>query len=116
VHGLLHPNDALRAPFVYNASKTEGEMAVLKFAAEKNPHFSVNSVDPSTIMGESLNKKHHETFYAYIKQLCDGNTQFLAGIPSSKSFPSLIDNQKTEMLLAYRYFRHLFWGLANLVL
>lgn len=81
------PYDSSRAFFVYNASKTEAEMAVWKFHAEKNPHFSVNCIDPSSIMGEALYKKHLETPYAYVKALYDGKAGkagFLAGIPSSK--------------------------------
>ncbi|KFY83907.1 hypothetical protein V500_09788 [Pseudogymnoascus sp. VKM F-4518 (FW-2643)] len=78
------PYDSSRGMFVYQASKTEAEMAVWKFFAEKNPHFSVNSVDPSSIMGEALHKKHLETPYSYLKVLCDGNLAFLTGVPSSK--------------------------------
>ncbi|KFY30455.1 hypothetical protein V493_01899 [Pseudogymnoascus sp. VKM F-4281 (FW-2241)] len=76
------PYDPSRSFFVYNASKTEAEMAVWKFQAEENPNFSVNCIDPSSIMGEALHKKHLETPYSYLKVLYDGNLGFLAGIPS----------------------------------
>ncbi|KFY97139.1 hypothetical protein V498_02242 [Pseudogymnoascus sp. VKM F-4517 (FW-2822)] len=76
------PYDPSRGMSVYQASKAEAEKAVLKFFAEENPHFSVNCVDPSSIMGEPLNKKHLETPYSYLKVLCDGNLEFLTGIPS----------------------------------
>jgi nucleoside-diphosphate-sugar epimerase len=79
------PYDPPRGMFVYNASKTEAEMAVWKFVAEKPPHFSVNCIDPATIIGEPLNKKHLETPYSYLKVLYDGNMDFLGAIPSSKS-------------------------------
>jgi nucleoside-diphosphate-sugar epimerase len=78
------PYESSRSMHVYQASKTEAEKAVFKFLAEKNPHFSVNSVDPSSIMGEALNKKHLETPYSYLKVLNDGHVGFLAGVPSSK--------------------------------
>lgn len=78
------PYESSRSMHVYQASKTEAEKAVFKFLAEKNPHFSVNSVDPSSIMGEALNKKHLETPYSYLKVLYDGHVGFLAGVPSSK--------------------------------
>jgi len=91
------PYDPTRGIFVYNASKTEAEMAVWKFVAEKKPHFSVNSIDPATILGEPLNKKHLETPYSYLKVLCDGNMAFLAGIPSSKSSLSPLGNQTVEI-------------------
>lgn len=78
------PYDSSRSLAVYQASKTEAEMAVFKFLADKNPHFSVNCIDPSSIMGEALHKKHLETAYSYLKVLYDGNVGFLEGIPSSK--------------------------------
>ncbi|KFY46762.1 hypothetical protein V494_00342 [Pseudogymnoascus sp. VKM F-4513 (FW-928)] len=76
------PYDPSRGMLVYQASKTEAEMAVWKFQAEKKPHFSVNCVDPSSIMGEALHKKHLETPYSYLKVLYDGKVGFLEGIPS----------------------------------
>lgn len=78
------PYEPSRSMHVYQASKTEAGKAVFKFLAEKNPHFTVNSVDPSSIMGEPLNKKHLETSYSYLKVLYDGKVGFLAGVPSSK--------------------------------
>lgn len=78
------PYDSSRSLAVYQASKTEAEMAVFKFLADENPHFSVNCIDPSSIMGEALHRKHLETAYSYLKVLYDGNVGFLEGIPSSK--------------------------------
>jgi nucleoside-diphosphate-sugar epimerase len=79
------PYEPSRGMFVYNASKTEAEMAIWKFVADHNPKFSVNAIDPSSIMGEPLNKKHLETPYSYIKVLSDRNMDFLGAVPSSKS-------------------------------
>ncbi|RDW59962.1 hypothetical protein BP6252_13049 [Coleophoma cylindrospora] len=68
--------------FVYTssivaASKTEAEIAVQKFIAEKKPHFGVNSVFPAAIIGEPLDKKHLEIPYAFLKILYDGNISVL---------------------------------------
>lgn len=78
------PYDSSRSMIVYAASKVEAEQAMWKFVAERKPHFRVNSVSPTCIMGEPLNKKHLETPYAYIKSLCDGNVAFLAPMPSCR--------------------------------
>ncbi|RDW57271.1 hypothetical protein BP5796_12721 [Coleophoma crateriformis] len=75
------PYEPARGPVVYAASKTEAEKAVWKFAEEKNPHFSINSICPATIIGEPLGKKHVETPYAFLKLLYDGNTDFLIANP-----------------------------------
>jgi len=91
------PYEPTRGIFVYNASKTEAEMAVWKFVAENKPQFSVNCIDPAVILGEPLNKKHLETPYSYLKALCDGNMAFPAALPSSKASLSSLKNQAVEL-------------------
>jgi len=76
------PYDPMRGMVVYAASKTEAEIAVWKFAAETKPHFSVNSISPTCILGEPLNKKHIETPYSYLKLIYDGKMAFLAAMPA----------------------------------
>jgi len=78
------PYDPSHGFMSYMASKVEAEKAVWKFAEEREPHFTVNSVCPSSIMGEPLNKSHTESAVAFVKQLCDGNTAFFTAIPASK--------------------------------
>ncbi|PKK44525.1 hypothetical protein CI102_11133 [Trichoderma harzianum] len=45
-------------------------------AKERKPHFTINSVPPSAIMGEALNKVHNEGTGAWIRNLYDGDTSF----------------------------------------
>ncbi|PTB47462.1 hypothetical protein M431DRAFT_502007 [Trichoderma harzianum CBS 226.95] len=47
-----------------------------QFAEERKPHFTINSVPPSAIMGEALNKVHNEGTGAWIRNLYDGDTSF----------------------------------------
>ncbi|KAH8903574.1 NAD(P)-binding protein [Coniochaeta sp. PMI_546] len=77
------PYDASRGSIVYMASKTEAEKAVWKFVEEKQPHFTVNSVCPSSIMGEPLHKSHIESSASWLKLLYDGKTERLANFPAS---------------------------------
>ncbi|KAK3312253.1 hypothetical protein B0H66DRAFT_570320 [Apodospora peruviana] len=67
---------------VYMASKVEAEKAVWKFVEEKNPHFGVNSVCPSTIMGEPLHESHLKTGSAWLKQLVDKKLDNLMWTPA----------------------------------
>jgi NAD(P)-dependent dehydrogenase (short-subunit alcohol dehydrogenase family) len=93
------PYELSRSMYVYSASKTEAEKAIFKFADEKHPHFRINSINPASIMGEPLNKKHLETPYAYLKSLYDGNWAFLAGIPSCMSLLLLLNNTIADISL-----------------
>lgn len=68
------------------ASKVAAEKAVWKFAEERKPHFAVNTVSPSSILGEPLNKSHVETRVAWVKRLYDGDSSELSRMPASK-FP-----------------------------
>ena len=78
------PYEQNRGEIVYMASKTEAEKAVWKFVEEKKPHFTVNSVAPSTIMGEPLHKSHIESSASWLKLLYDGKTTVLANFPACK--------------------------------
>ncbi|ETI21034.1 hypothetical protein G647_07377 [Cladophialophora carrionii CBS 160.54] len=72
-----------RGSIVYMASKVEAEKAVWKFAVEKNPHFTVNTVGPSSIMGEPLHISHIQSPISWMKQLYDGNMDLLRNFPAS---------------------------------
>ncbi|KAE9376190.1 putative NAD dependent epimerase/dehydratase [Stipitochalara longipes BDJ] len=77
------PYDSNRGMFVYMASKVAAEKAVWKFVEERKPHFTVNTVNPASILGEPLNIKHVETDYAWVKVVYDGKTAPLEGLPST---------------------------------
>ncbi|KAJ5994031.1 hypothetical protein N7451_009755 [Penicillium sp. IBT 35674x] len=79
---LATADDPKRGSTVYQASKVEAEKAIWKFVEEKKPHFSVNSVCPSSIMGEPLNRSHIESPASWIKQLYDQNVAFLSRAPA----------------------------------
>ncbi|OPB37939.1 hypothetical protein A0O28_0102230 [Trichoderma guizhouense] len=70
------PYEPSRGMLTYMASKAAAEKAVWQFAEERKPHFTVNSVPPSAIMGEALNKVHNEGTGAWIRNLYDGDTSF----------------------------------------
>lgn len=76
------PYDAMRGSIVYMASKTEAEKAVWRFVEEEKPHFTVNSICPSSIMGEPLHKSHIESPASWLKLLYDGKTERLANFPA----------------------------------
>lgn len=78
------PYEPGRGSVVYMASKTEAERAVWAFVAERRPHFSVNSVSPSTIMGEPLHRSHIESQASWLKQLYDGNMALLDNFPAGE--------------------------------
>ncbi len=79
------PYDPSRGLLVYVASKVTAEKAVWDFAKEKKPHFNINVVAPSAILGKPLNRYNAEKGSAWLKLLYDGNTGPLAGMPASKS-------------------------------
>lgn len=76
------PYDPMRGSIVYMASKTEAEKAVWRFVEEEKPHFTVNSICPSSIMGEPLHKSHIESPASWLKLLYDGKTERLANFPA----------------------------------
>ncbi|KAL7918330.1 NAD(P)-binding protein [Trichoderma austrokoningii] len=45
-------------------------------AKERKPHFTVNSVPPSAVIGEALHKVHNEGAGAWIRNLYDGDTSY----------------------------------------
>ncbi|KAK1751953.1 NAD(P)-binding protein [Echria macrotheca] len=64
----------MRPAMVYMASKVEAEKALWKFVEEKKPHFAVNSISPSTILGQPLVKKHIDVPTAWLRHLYEGNS------------------------------------------
>jgi len=73
-----------RGSIVYMASKVEAEKAVWKFVAEKKPYFAVNTIGPSTILGEPLHISHIQSPNSWLKQLYDGNFNLLENFPACK--------------------------------
>ncbi|KAM7196910.1 NAD(P)-binding protein [Naviculisporaceae sp. PSN 640] len=67
---------------VYAASKAEAEKAVWRFSKERNPHFTINVIGPSMILGEPLHKSHLSSAGAWLKQLIDGDFSALEGSPA----------------------------------
>jgi nucleoside-diphosphate-sugar epimerase len=84
------PYEPSRGFIVYQASKVVGEREVWKFAAEKNPQFTVNVVCPQTIIGELVGR-HAQSFTAHIiPSLYNNNgdiSSFVPVLPASKSQP-----------------------------
>ncbi|OHE93330.1 hypothetical protein CORC01_11398 [Colletotrichum orchidophilum] len=60
---------------VYQASKVEAEKALWAFVEKNNPHYTVNVVSPSTVLGEALFQKHLLSPYPWVKNLYDGNEE-----------------------------------------
>ncbi|KAH6693494.1 aldehyde reductase [Plectosphaerella plurivora] len=52
------PYEPSRAMYVYAASKVAAEKALWQFVEEKKPHYTVNAVGPSGVIGEPLHEKH----------------------------------------------------------
>ncbi|KAH8798511.1 hypothetical protein F5884DRAFT_758745 [Xylogone sp. PMI_703] len=76
------PYEPRRGVLTYMASKVAAEKAVWKFAEERKPNFTINSIAPSVIMGEALNKTHNEGDGAWIRTLYDGRTDFWESLPA----------------------------------
>ena len=79
------PYDPAHGFPVYMASKVAAEKAVWDFVEQKKPHFNVNVVAPSVILGEPLNRYHSDSPASWLKLLYDGKTDTLANMPASKS-------------------------------
>lgn len=71
--------------FTYAAAKAAAEKAVWKFGEEQKPHFNINVVSPSGIMGEPLHKKHVGTAADWISILFRGDMVRLGQSPGGKS-------------------------------
>lgn len=69
---------------IYMASKTEAEKALWRFVEEKKPHFVVNAVNPSNILGQPFHRSHVENVGAWLKQAYDGDLPTLTSNPASK--------------------------------
>ncbi|KAK0740077.1 hypothetical protein B0T18DRAFT_470585 [Schizothecium vesticola] len=65
--------EAVRGAIVYSASKAEAEKAVWEFVRQRKPHFTVNAVGPSHILGEQLHRSHLQSNGAWLKMLVDGD-------------------------------------------
>lgn len=78
-----------RAFPVYAASKVAAEKEVWRFVSEEKPHFTVNVVSPSAIIGRPLHKKHADSPIAWITHLWNGVSEALKPVFASKRVPSL---------------------------
>ena len=76
----LPPDDRMRGPMNYMASKVIAEKALWSFVDEAKPSFSVNVVSPATAIGTVLNQKHLKTSPGWVDQLWRGETSKVAPI------------------------------------
>jgi nucleoside-diphosphate-sugar epimerase len=73
----------MRPSMVYMASKVEAEKALWRFVGERKPHFNVNSVSPSTLLGQPMDKRHVVGVpTAWLRHLYEGNTAPLRRLPA----------------------------------
>ncbi|ERF76571.1 hypothetical protein EPUS_05844 [Endocarpon pusillum Z07020] len=68
----------------YTASKVEAERAIRKFVDERNPHFKINLVLPSTVLGEILDPKNQDGSTAsLVTGLYTGEKGYWGNLPPS---------------------------------
>ncbi|KPM41009.1 hypothetical protein AK830_g5538 [Neonectria ditissima] len=77
------PYDPSRAMLVYAASKVAGEKEVWKFVEENKPHYTVNVISPSGIVGEPFHKKHAETPANWVATIFKGDKASLDPYPAA---------------------------------
>ncbi|KAL6808452.1 putative NAD dependent epimerase/dehydratase [Trichoderma sp. SZMC 28015] len=77
------PYEPSRGPVVYMASKTIAEKAAWDFVKDKKPHFTLNVVAPSGIIGEPLNKFNTDKGSSWLKYLYDGSLERIIGMPAN---------------------------------
>ncbi|KAH7139636.1 hypothetical protein B0J13DRAFT_504888 [Dactylonectria estremocensis] len=75
------PYEPSRGPMTYAASKVLAEKEVWKFVEERSPHFSVNVVSPSAIIGAPLHKKHTESV-SWVGRPFNGNKEAMDPMPA----------------------------------
>jgi nucleoside-diphosphate-sugar epimerase len=79
-----------RAFPVYAASKVAAEKEVWRFVDEEKPHFTVNVVSPSGIIGRPLHRKHADSPIAWITHLWNGAAEALKPIYARKHHLSVL--------------------------
>ena len=75
------PNNGL---MVYMASKVAAEKELWNFVKENKPHFSVNAVSPSAVIGQPITRQHAVSNGAWLRLVYDGQAAVLSMIPQSK--------------------------------
>lgn len=107
------PYTADRAFDTYAASKVEAEHAIRKFYNEKNPHFKINVVLPSTVLGEILDLENQDGSTAnLVTGLYTGEKNIWSGLPPQHFInvkdaallhiaASILPNVEGERLLGY---------------
>lgn len=81
------PYEPSRGFFTYAASKVATEKEVWRFVDEHAPHFVVNVISPSGIIGEPLHKKHSDTPASWVTTLFKGDRASLDPYPAGKTLP-----------------------------
>lgn len=81
------PYDASRTLLTYAAGKVAAEKEVWKLVEEKQPHFTVNVVCPSGIIGEPLHRKHAESQANWVATLFKGDKPYLDAYPAGRTSP-----------------------------
>jgi nucleoside-diphosphate-sugar epimerase len=84
------PYEPSRAMFTYAASKVAAEKEIWNFIEENKPHYTVNAICPSGIVGEPLHKKHAETPANWVATLFKGDKASLDPWPAGKTLSRYI--------------------------
>ncbi|KAI9168001.1 Aldehyde reductase 2 [Paramyrothecium foliicola] len=77
------PYEPARGFLVYAASKVQAEKELWKFVDERKPHFNVNVIAPSGIIGEPLHEKHSKSVAAWVTLLYHGDLPQLLPVPAA---------------------------------
>lgn len=79
------PYGASRGMYTYAASKAAAEKEVWKFVHEQKPHYVVNVISPSGILGEPLHKKHSDSPAGWVATVFKGDRASLDVYPAGNS-------------------------------
>ncbi|KAK1485005.1 hypothetical protein CABS01_13762 [Colletotrichum abscissum] len=77
------PYEASRSMTTYAASKVTAEKAVWNFVSEKQPHYNVNSINPSGVLGEPLHRKHAEAKSNWLNHIWNNKRSLLDPYPAA---------------------------------
>ncbi|KAK1450474.1 hypothetical protein CMEL01_07810 [Colletotrichum melonis] len=77
------PYEASRSMSTYAASKVTAEKAVWNFVSEKQPHYNVNSINPSGVLGEPLHRKHAEAKSNWLNHIWNNKRSLLDPYPAA---------------------------------
>ncbi|KAF9875014.1 hypothetical protein CkaCkLH20_07708 [Colletotrichum karsti] len=77
------PYEESRAFMTYAASKVAAEKAVWDFVIKNQPHYTVNSINPSGVIGEPMHQKHSESPANWLRHLWNGTREALDAYPAA---------------------------------